>query len=102
LSGRDGVDLGAGSEDCAEVEGRRQHADDGGLLAIHVEGLAHDGGVGVELAAPPCVAEENDGAAPLRRRLRKGAAHGGLHAEQLKEVGDDVDAGGGNGRACRA
>ena len=54
----DGVDFGARRKDGAEVEGRRQHADDGGLLAVHVEGLADDVGVGVELAAPPCVGEE--------------------------------------------
>ena len=31
---------------------------------------------------------------------REGAAHGGLHAEDLKEVGDDIDAGGGDGSAA--
>ena len=42
------------------------------------------------------------GRAPLRASSgREGAAHGRLHAEHLKEVGDDVDAGGGDGRAAQ-
>ena len=57
----DGVDLCAGGEDGAEVEASGQDADDGGLGAVHVEGLADDVGVGVELRSPPGVGDEDDG-----------------------------------------
>src|SRR5205814_6584606 len=62
-----------------------------------------DGGIGIELAAPPCVAEKDDGGGSVAAVLgRECAAHGGLHAKHLKEVRNYVDAGGRNGRAATA
>ena len=70
------------------------------MLAIHIECLTNDVGVGVELATPPWVGEDDDRGRSVARVIwSEGAAHGGLHAEQLKEVGNHVDAGGGNGSA---
>ena len=101
VEGRDGVNLCAGGKDCAKVEAPGQHADDGSLAAIHVEGLANDVGVGVELRLPPGIADQDDGRSAVERILRpEDAAHGRFDAEKLKEVGDDVDAGGGYGCAA--
>ena len=98
---RDGVDFCAGSEDSAEVEGCGQNADDGGLMAVDVEGFADDIWIRVELAAPPGIGEEDDGRCAIAGVVcREDAAHRGLHPEQLKEVGDDIDAGGGDGCAA--
>ena len=90
---------GAKTAPKSKVAGK--HADDGGLMAVDVECLADDVGIGVELAAPPGVGEEDDGSSAVARVVGgEGAAHGGLHAEHLEEVRDDVDAGGGDGRAA--
>jgi hypothetical protein len=99
---RDGVDLGAGREHRAKVKTLRQNADNGGLLAVHVECLADDVGVGIELAysttgrsaVPP---------GPLhcaRRPAVKTRPMAGCTPSNLKEIGDHVDAGGGNRRAA--
>ena len=94
----DRVDFGAGSKDGAEVEGGRKDADDGSLLAVDVVCLSHDAGVGIELATPPGVAQEDDGRSAVTAVVGgEGAAHCGLNAEDLEEIGDDVDAGGGMG-----
>ena len=50
---------------------------------------------------PPGVAEEDDGSGAVACVVGgEGAAHGGLNAEDLEEVGDDIDAGGGDGRVA--
>ena len=100
VNGREGIDLNTGGKDRSKIEAPGQHSNDGGLNAVHVEGLADDFWIGVELRLPPGVSEEDDGRSAVERVFwPEDATHGGLHAEQLKEIGDDVDAGGGNGSA---
>ena len=100
--GREDVHFGAGGVDGAEVEGVGEDADDGGGRVAERDGLADDVGVGVELALPEWVAEDDDrGTAGAGFFGGEGeAAHQRLHAKSVEEVIHDIDLGDGNGNAA--
>ena len=99
--GGEDVHFGAGRVDGAEVEGVGEDADDGGGRVAERDGFADDVGVGVELALPEWVAEDDD-----RGTIGAGffggegeAAHQRLHAQSVEEVVHDIDLGDGDGNA---
>jgi hypothetical protein len=73
-----------------QVEARRNHADDGEVLAIEGEVLAKDIWRSTEFALPQAFADERDARrAALLFRGREGAAEHRIHAEQRKEAAGD-------------
>src|SRR3981081_2360496 len=100
--GAEDVHLRACRVDGAEVEGVGEDADDGSGRVAERDGLADDVGVGVELALPERVTEDDD-----RGTAGKGffggegeAAHQRLHAQSVEEVIQDVDLRDGHGDAA--
>src|SRR5262249_27354093 len=90
---REQIHFGAGRKNSTEIERGGQDSDHGNLRAPQGERLAHDVGVGIELATPIGIGEE-------RHRVRiaatllwsEQAAFRRLDAEYLEKIGDDVDA----------
>ena len=89
----DGIDLGAGREDRAEVKRVRQHTDDGGLGSIEIDGLAHDGWVCAILPFPKGITEQSDGTAVLHAFVGgEIAAEDGRDAEHREEIAGNREA----------
>ncbi len=63
--------------------------------AVQFDGLAHDSWIGVELTPPVGVGQQSHCVGPAPSLVWSvQPAHGGLHAENLEEVADDLDASG--------
>ena len=84
------VDVTLAEAGKAEVEARRNHADDGEVPAIEGEILAQDIWRSTEFALPQAFADERDGGrSALLFRWREGASKDGIHAEQREEAAGD-------------
>ena len=79
--------------DVGEGESLGHHADHGSGLAAVEEGLADSGGIAVEIALPSAPGEDDFAVVALGGFTgEKGAAEEGVDAEDIEEIGFDVQA----------